>query len=85
MRKKTNETTNTTDTSAKETEKNIDVMGFENATTENTVNNDHLYFPYNLKVVGEVLKKLENANCVSDTLHVLESMTNHEKWALECK
>lgn len=45
----------------------------------------HASFPYNLKIVKEVLGVLKNADCVRDTVKVFEAMTNHEKWALESK
>lgn len=44
-----------------------------------------LSFPYNLKVIKDVLEKLGNEGCVKDTVEVLIAMTNHEKWALESK
>ncbi|KAJ8921959.1 hypothetical protein NQ315_008593 [Exocentrus adspersus] len=42
-----------------------------------------LNFPYNLQIINEILKKLENDKCVRDTMLVLEGMTRHERWTLE--
>ncbi|KAJ8949571.1 hypothetical protein NQ318_016202, partial [Aromia moschata] len=41
------------------------------------------HFPHNLQIVGELLKKLKNHDCVRDTTVGLEGMTRHERWALE--
>nr|XP_023017426.1 nose resistant to fluoxetine protein 6-like isoform X2 [Leptinotarsa decemlineata] len=42
-----------------------------------------LYFPYNLRIISEILQKLENKECVAATTQVIEAMTRHERWALE--
>lgn len=43
----------------------------------------NLNFPHNLKIVLEVLKKLENKNCIEDINLVLEAIANEERWTLE--
>ncbi|CAH1176236.1 unnamed protein product [Phaedon cochleariae] len=45
--------------------------------------NQKLYFPHNLEVVSDILTKLQNKECVAASTRVLESMTRHEKWAME--